>query len=116
MGKNKKMLFVYNPKAGKAMIRNKLADILDIFTAGGYEITIVPTQKHGDAVEIVKKRSNVYDVVVCSGGDGTLDEALQGIADFSKVNIGYVPTGSGNDFARALSYESGAVENIKHIL
>ena len=54
--------------------------------------------------------------VIILGGDGTLDEALQGIADFSKVNIGYIPTGSGNDFARALSYESGAVENIKHIL
>ena len=40
---NKKLLFVYNPKAGKAQIRNKLADILDVFTKEGYECTVVPT-------------------------------------------------------------------------
>ena len=45
----KKMLFIYNPKAGKAQIRNKLADILDVFTKGGYEITVYPTQRsHGE--------------------------------------------------------------------
>ncbi len=107
MGKNKKMLFVYNPKAGKAMIRNKLADILDIFTAGGYEITIVPTQKHGDAVEIVKKRSNVYDVVVCSGGDGTLDEVVNGMLKSDhRTPVGYIPAGSTNDFAASLAIPS----------
>ena len=47
----KKMLFIYNPKAGKAQIRNKLADILDVFTRGGYEITIYPTQRSEDAME-----------------------------------------------------------------
>ena len=44
----KKMLFIYNPKAGKAQIRNKLADILDVFTKGGYEITVYPTQRSED--------------------------------------------------------------------
>ena len=42
----KKMLFIYNPKAGKAQIRNKLADILDVFTRGGYEITIYPVARN----------------------------------------------------------------------
>ena len=45
----KKLFFVYNPKAGKALIKNKLADILDIFARAGYETTVAPTQKHGDA-------------------------------------------------------------------
>ena len=107
MKQNKKMLFVYNPKAGKAMIRNKLADILDIFTAGGYEITIVPTQKHGDAVEIVKNRSDVYDVVVCSGGDGTLDEVVNGMLQSDhRTPVGYIPAGSTNDFAASLAIPS----------
>ena len=48
----RKMLFVYNPKAGKAQIRNYLLDILDIFTKGGYEVTVAPTQAAGDAVHI----------------------------------------------------------------
>ncbi|MBR4277937.1 MAG: diacylglycerol kinase family lipid kinase [Lachnospiraceae bacterium] len=107
MKQNKKMLFVYNPKAGKAMIRNKLADILDIFTAGGYEITIVPTQRHGDAVNIVKNRSNIYDVVVCSGGDGTLDEVVNGMLQSDhRTPLGYIPAGSTNDFAASLAIPS----------
>ena len=53
----KKMLFIYNPKAGKAQIRNKLADILDVFTKGGYEITVYPTQRSEDAMEKTEKRS-----------------------------------------------------------
>ncbi len=53
---NKKLLFVYNPKAGKAQIRNKLADILDVFTKEGYECTVVPTQKRGDARTVVGGR------------------------------------------------------------
>ena len=101
---NKKMLFVYNPKAGKAMIRNKLADILDIFTTGGYEITIVPTQAKGDAYEIVKNRPEGYDVVVCSGGDGTLDETVTGMMESNhRTSLGYIPAGSTNDFAATLA-------------
>mgnify|MGYP001527862607 CR=1 FL=1 len=51
----KKMLFIYNPKAGKAQIRNKLADILDVFTKGGYEITVYPTQRSEDAMRSAAK-------------------------------------------------------------
>ena len=111
MKKNKKMLFVYNPKAGKAMIRNKLADILDIFTAGGYEITIIPTQKHGDATEIVKNRSDVYDVVVCSGGDGTLDEVVNGmLLSDHRTPLGYIPAGSTNDYGESLGLSKNMVQ------
>lgn len=99
----KKMLFVYNPKAGKAQIRNKLADILDIFAKGGYEITVHPTQRKGDAVEIVTNREPVYELVVCSGGDGTLDEVVTGmIASKFATPIGYIPAGSTNDFGGSL--------------
>ena len=99
----KKLLFVYNPKAGKAMIRNKLADILDIFARGGYEITIVPTQKRGDAREVVEGRMDKYELVVCSGGDGTLDEVVTGmIRSGIRTPIGYIPAGSTNDFGGSL--------------
>ena len=86
----KKMLFIYNPKAGKAQIRNKLADILDVFTKGGYEITVYPTQRSEDAMEKTEKRSKEYDIVVCSGGDGTLDEVVTGmIRSGFRTPIGY---------------------------
>lgn len=94
----KKMLFIYNPKAGKAQIRNKLADILDVFTKGGYEITVYPTQRSEDAMEKTEKRSKEYDIVVCSGGDGTLDEVVTGmIRSGFRTPIGYIPAGSGSE-------------------
>ena len=98
------MLFVYNPKAGKAQIKNKLAGILDIFAAAGYEITVAPTQKHGDATEVVARRHEEYEMVVCSGGDGTLDEVVTGMirSGFS-TPVGYIPAGSTNDFGGSLS-------------
>lgn len=99
----RKMLFVYNPKAGKAQIRNHLLDIIDIFTQSGYEVTTIPTQAAGDAVQIVRDREDTYELVVCSGGDGTLDEVVTGMLQGEKqLPIGYVPAGSTNDFANSL--------------
>ena len=98
----KKMLFVYNPKAGKAQIRNKLADILDIFAKEDYEVTIYPTQRAGEATQIVEQREEKYDLIVCSGGDGTLDEVVSGIMNSGRITpIGYIPAGSTNDFAQS---------------
>ncbi len=100
---SRKLLFVYNPKAGKALIRNKLADILDVFAKDGYEITIAPTQKRGDAENIVAGRTGEYELVVCSGGDGTLDETVTGmIRSGIRTPIGYIPAGSTNDFGGSL--------------
>jgi YegS/Rv2252/BmrU family lipid kinase len=104
MSSQKKLLFVYNPKAGKAKIKNKLADILDIFAQAGYEMTVCPTQKKGDAVSIVQERSPEYNLVVCSGGDGTLDEVVTGMMRSSfHTPIGYIPAGSTNDFGGSLA-------------
>ncbi len=99
----KKLLFVYNPKAGKAQIRTKLADILDVFAAGEYDITIFPTRKHDDARQIVERCARDFDLIVCSGGDGTLDEVVTGMMqNGSRVPIGYIPAGSTNDFGGSL--------------
>lgn len=106
----RKLLFVYNPKAGKAQLRNYLADIIDIFVKAGYEVTVYPTQAAGDAVEIVKNKKKSYSLVVCSGGDGTLDEAVTGMMQSDKqIPIGYIPAGSTNDFANSL----GIPKNMK---
>lgn len=99
----KRLLFIYNPKAGKAQIRNKLADILDIFAAAEYEITVAPTQKHDDARRFAACRSDVYDLMVCSGGDGTLDEVVTGMIQSGfRTPVGYIPAGSTNDFGGSL--------------
>lgn len=85
-----------------------------------YEISF--SKKHGHVEELVRNITTEHlndaeiMTLIILGGDGTLDEALQGIADFSKVNLGYIPTGSGNDFARALAYSDNPIVSLKHIL
>lgn len=114
---DKKLLFVYNPKAGKARIRTKLADILEMFARDGYELTVYPTQKQGDARRIVAGRSKEYDLVVCSGGDGTLDEAVTGMMQSGfRTPVGYIPAGSTNDFGGSLALPKNMVKAAKTIV
>lgn len=113
----RKLLFVYNPKAGKAQIKTRLADILDIFAAADYEITISPTRGRGDARKTVANRSRDYDLVVCSGGDGTLDEAVTGMMESGfRTPIGYIPAGSTNDFGGSLSLPKNMVKAAETIV
>ncbi len=118
MDNRKNVLFVYNPKAGKAKIKEHLSDILNIFAAADYRVTIHPTQYPREATEIVSRiREREYDCVVCSGGDGTLDEVVSGMID-STVNIpiGYIPAGSTNDFATSLGIPSVMTEAAEEIV
>ena len=85
----KKLVFIFNPKAGKGKIKTSLMDIVDIFNKGGYEVIIRATQAPKDAYEQVKKYADKVDLIVCSGGDGTLDEVVTGITEVgSKVPVG----------------------------
>ncbi|MDO5575079.1 MAG: YegS/Rv2252/BmrU family lipid kinase [bacterium] len=100
---NQKLYFIYNPRAGKGQIKNHMVRILDIFAKEGYEITIYPTKYPGDAVTAVQNVADGYDLCVCSGGDGTLDEVVTGMMKREKkLPIGYIPAGSTNDFAKSL--------------
>lgn len=114
---DKKLLFVYNPKSGRALIKNKLADILDIFTGAGYEVTAVPTRGHDDARAVVARRPDVYDLVACSGGDGTLDEIVTGMIQSGFCTpIGYIPAGSTNDFGKSLSISKNMLRAAKTVV
>ena len=72
----KKALFIYNPNAGKGLLKPKLSDIIDIIVKAGYEVVVYPTQKYKDAYYKVKTFTEEYDRVICSGGDGTLEVTL----------------------------------------
>lgn len=103
MKKRKKLLFVFNPFSGKGQIKNRLMNLVDQFVKNGYEVTVYPTQKPQDAMELVQGEAGRFDLVVCSGGDGTLDEVVSGMMKRNKkVPIGYIPSGSTNDFAGSL--------------
>ena len=75
----KKLLFVFNPKSGMGLIKNHLLDIVDIMVKAGYDATVYPTQSRGDATRKVCEDGANYDRIVCSGGDGTLDEVVTGM-------------------------------------
>ncbi len=106
-----RMLFVYNPRAGKAQIRSNLLDIIDIFVKAGYEVTAYPTQATGDAIKAVKERQGSYDMVACCGGDGTLDEVVNGMMQCEeKLPVGYIPAGSTNDFANSLKIPKNMIK------
>lgn len=100
----KRLLFIYNPHAGKELLKPKLSDIVDIFVKAGYEVVIYPTQAYQDAYKKVRRYpAGEYDLVVCSGGDGTIDEVVTGMMKRQEKNpIGYIPTGTTNDFANSL--------------
>lgn len=101
--KKRKLLFVLNPYSGKGEIKNKLLEIIDIFIKAGCEVTVHTTQYPQDALELVAEDAGKYDLVVCSGGDGTLDETVTGMMRREiRVPIGYIPAGSTNDFANSL--------------
>lgn len=107
----KRMLFIYNPRAGKGQIKTHLSDLIDVFVKGGYEVTIYPTQGARDAVRAAAEKSKRFDCVVCSGGDGTLDEVVTGIMKSVKqVPVGYIPAGSTNDFANSLGLPKNMVK------
>ena len=107
----KKLLFIYNPLSGVGQLKSKLSDVLDIFVKAGYEVTVYPTQKYHGALEKTKSYTGDYDLVVCSGGDGTLDEVVSGMETREKkVPIGYIPTGTTNDFASSLHISRNILE------
>jgi YegS/Rv2252/BmrU family lipid kinase len=94
----KKLLFIYNPTAGRGLIRQSLFDIIEIFAENGYEVVAHPTMERLDAFSTAEAAET--DLVVCSGGDGTLNETISGIISGGRnIPLGYIPAGTMNDFA-----------------
>lgn len=101
----KKLLYIYNPAAGRKTAKANLSDVMEVFARQGYEITVHPTQGRGDAVSTVIQLGGSHDRVVCCGGDGTLNETVQGLLALPKDRrpvLGYIPAGTTNDFSRTL--------------
>lgn len=113
----KKIVFVLNPHSGKALIKNALLKIIQVFSEAGYDVTVYPTKAPLDGYEYLKKCEGQYDVLVCSGGDGTLNEVVRAVLEYQgdKPPIGYIPSGSTNDFATSLNIPKDMVRAAQHI-
>lgn len=104
----KRLLFIYNPHAGKGQAKASLPMILDIFTKSGWLVTTYPTQGPGDATAIAAELGGSFDRIACCGGDGTLHEVVAGLMALERrPEIGYLPAGTTNDFAKNLSLPKG---------
>ena len=101
----KRLMFIYNPKAGRQRVRGMLPDLLEVFAREGYETTVHPTMTQGEATKLAAQLAPGYDRLVCCGGDGTLNETVCGLLSLPEDRrpvLGYIPTGTTNDFARTL--------------
>ena len=110
----KKLLFVVNGHSGKGQIKNKLLDIIDIMIKEGYHVQVHTTQEREDATKVVREQAKYYDLVVCSGGDGTLDEAVTGMMQSEvRTPLGYIPAGSTDHFAKSLEISKDMIQAAK---
>lgn len=114
---SKKLLFFLNPKAGQLELRYHLLDMIDVFTAGGYDVTVHTTQGPRDLTDSIVRMGGQYDLVVCAGGDGTLNEAVSGLMQLEdRPPLGYIPGGTCNDVAATLGLSRDPVEAARAVL
>ncbi len=103
----KNMLFIINPYSGKMKIKPVLLDIIHMFNEAGYNTRVQTTLCRGHATEIAANAPSDTDLIVVSGGDGTLNEVLTGLLQSDKrLPVGYIPAGSTNDFASTFGFST----------
>ena len=99
---NRKLLLIVNPVSGKKVILPALTDVIRSFMEEGYSVTTMVTGERGEATDFAVRYAKDYNLIVCAGGDGTINETITGLASIGlKKPIGYIPCGSTNDFANA---------------
>ena len=101
---NKNLLLIVNPCSGKAKMRTELLRVVEILSAGGYNVTVYPTKERGDATEKVKSlKADEYGLIVVCGGDGTLNEVITGLMQSGiDCTLGYIPSGTLNEWSSGL--------------
>lgn len=100
----KRARLIYNPTSGRELVKRHLPEILAKLEIAGYEASCHATTCAGDATEAARIAvERQYDVVIAAGGDGTIHEVVNGLAEQDyRPKLGIIPTGTTNDFARAL--------------
>lgn len=112
-----KLLFLVNPNAGQRRVNKSMVEIIGIFSEAGYEVTVFLTTGPGSGIRIVEERAPDYDLIVCAGGDGTLNETITGVLR-SGVDrpVGYIPCGSTNDFAITLKLSLDVIQAARDVV
>ncbi len=109
--KQRKLLMIVNPRAGKSKSRGPLFDAAAVLSQAGYLLSVHMTAAPGDAAETARREGGRYDLVVAVGGDGTLNEVASGLVRLRRPPLlGYLPQGSTNDFAASLRVSGDPAE------
>ena len=113
----KKMLFVMNPFAGQKKANKFLPEILSLFNRAGYETNVYMTGGQGDATQMVQQKAGEMDLIVCCGGDGTFNRTVSTLIRHNKnIPVGYIPSGSTNDFARTVGLSGTPTDIARQIM
>lgn len=104
---SKKVLLIINPIAGKLSTKASRFQVANLFIQNGFQVDLKTTKAKGHATELVLEHALNHDIIVCCGGDGTLNEVISGIMQLgTPIPVGYIPSGTTNDFATSLNLSS----------
>lgn len=113
----KTVLFAYNPLAGTARVKKNLFEIVDFYDKQGYLVTLCPAIRLREWEAQLFDEEHPYDLVVCSGGDGTLNLVTSFLLEREKhIKLGYIPSGSTNDFAYSLGISEDLTDALEQTL
>jgi YegS/Rv2252/BmrU family lipid kinase len=113
----KKILLVFNPKSGRKEFVRRLYEVINLFSRAKYVVTVYPTTAFGDANTIIKEQGKNYDLIVCSGGDGIINEAVNAYMHINNPpHLAYIPSGTTNDFAVSVGIPRDILKAARSIL
>ena len=109
--------FIVNKRSGKNRGENNLNILTAYCNAKGIDYSVYETNARGHAVKLTRMLCDAgADNVIAIGGDGTFHEVVNGVTDFEKIRIGFIPSGRGNDFARAAALPLKPLEAFADII
>lgn len=112
-----RLLLIINPCAGQKKAKKLLAEIIDIFNRADFSVITHITSGFGDAEAACIRYADQVSRIVCCGGDGTFNETVSGVLKSGRdVSIGYIPSGSTNDFASSLHLSSDILQAARDIV
>lgn len=113
----KKLLFIFNPVAGKNKINSYLSGIISAFCEKNYDVHIYASKAKNDMYNYFRKYNQDYELIIVSGGDGSLNEIVNAYMKSNyKPVIGYIPAGTTNDFSKNLDLPADMSECAKRII
>lgn len=113
----KKMLLILNPRAGQRKVNRSLPEILRLFIENGYACEVYVTGAPGEATKYISALKHTHQLIVCAGGDGTLNETIAGMLSAGlKCPLGYIPCGTTNDYAMSIGLSGDVLQATRDIV